>query len=255
MLELGLPRVHTFTFSMTTQTPFQDASEQPGWEGVTLQPSGSNTQSQAFPFLPSASDSVFVPVNNGCFSQPQIFAPNPVPFDNNTAYNQLLNSPIIQHSYIPNNFIHDHPLHFPLSVSNSPLQHIHPSQYRQLCSPFPNNNNNFTHTQPPNFQPFAPQPLLYYNHHLHLSNSAPIQYVYLPALVHIPPPPVAPDSLLLPPISKSLPVITLIPILNLKSDFYAWDEGIATLLDIYIFNDISWTLLQLSFHSGQIFHH
>ena len=103
---------------MTTQTPFQDASEQPGWEGVTLQPSGSNTQSQAFPFLPSAFDSVFVPVNNGCFSQPQIFAPNPVPFNNNTAYNQLPNSPIIQHSYIPNNFIHDRPLHFPLSSTH-----------------------------------------------------------------------------------------------------------------------------------------
>ena len=38
------------------------------------------------------------------------------------------------------------------------------------------------------------------------------------------------DTTSLPPASKSLPVINSIPILNLKSDFYAWDEGVCTLL-------------------------
>ena len=208
-------------------SPFQD--EQPEWEGTIPQPSGSNTQFQAFPFTASSSDNVFAPISGGRFSQPQIFAPNSIPIDNNTAYNQLPNSPTVQ----PSRFVYDRPPHLPISPSHSPLQNIHPSHYRRLHFPFPNNNNNFTHTSAPDFRPFVPQvpqPPFYYNHHLYPQNPAPIQYVYLPAPLPVAPPLIAPDPLALPPASKSLPVLTSIPLLNIKSDFYAWDEGVATLL-------------------------
>ena len=60
-----------------------------------------------------------------------------------------------------------------------------------------------------------------------MPSHVPIQYVYLPPL-H--PHSIAPEITSLPSTPKSLPIITSIPLLNLKTDFYAWDEGVSTLL-------------------------
>lgn len=77
----------------------------------------------------------------------------------------------------------------------------------------------YFHHQPPNIpiQYPIPNPL---------QNPVLIQYVYLPA----PPHSVIPEVPSLPSTPKSLPMITSIPLLNLKTDFYAWDEGVSTLL-------------------------
>ena len=57
-----------------------------------------------------------------------------------------------------------------------------------------------------------------------MHNPVPIQYVYLPS------PPPSSEITTLPSASKSLPTISSIPILNLKTNFYAWDEGVSMLL-------------------------
>jgi len=207
-------------------SPFQN--EQHEWAGTTLQPlstaMASNTQFQA-PFTASTSDDLFAPVSGGHISQPQIFVPNSIPLNDNTAYNQLPHTPTAQSSCFHAKFAHDRPPHF-----NTP-QCIHPSHFQCMCTPV--SNTTFTQAHVPSYQPFAPTflpqqpPFYYHNHH---PPSALIQYVYLPA----PPPPVTipviPDTPVLPPAPKSLPVLTLIPILNIKSDFYAWDDGVTTLL-------------------------
>ena len=75
------------------------------------------------------------------------------------------------------------------------------------------------------YVPFPSAPAHQHQQHAHQSHipfHPHIQYVYVPA------PPV--DTSPLAPASKSLPVITTIHSLNSKSDFYAWDEGVCTLL-------------------------
>ena len=93
----------------------------------------------------------------------------------------------------------------------------------------PNFVPNFSHfapgfSPPSFFPPSHPVPVQYPPNPMH--NQLPIQYVYVP----MPPNSVPSEAAALPSTSKSLPVITSIPILNIKTDFYAWDEGVSMLL-------------------------
>ena len=66
-------------------------------------------------------------------------------------------------------------------------------------------------------QSYLPNPPIPYQH-------LPVQYVYVPVSSEDASLPASP--------SKSLPVITTIHSLNSKTDFYAWDEGVCTLLQL-----------------------
>ena len=162
-----------------------------------------DTDPSQVPFTASSSDNLFAPVTNGPSSfHPYILPHVPDPydprrFDNHTPSN--LPHPSLSLPRLPRR-----------SLSHTVSPRIHPLEYRSL-PPLNHPPPVFPHNPYP---PHPSNPPLY--HH-----SPPIQYVYLPA---------PPSDTSLTPSSKSLPVISSIHSLNSKSDFYAWDEGVCTLL-------------------------
>ena len=212
-------------------TPF--ATKQFEWAGTTLR-----LATTQLPFTASNSDDVFAPNSDGPpSSQPQFFIPNPLPFPNNSAYNHFPNNfhtPTAQASHLPLPFICDSTPHLP---SPPPLPpHVHPTHLPCIHSPILHHNSQTNPHFTPGFFPQHHPPPFYYNPPLNqvpilypipnpIQNPVPIQYIYLP-----PPPSHSSEVTTLPSASKSLPTITSIPLLNIKTDFYAWDEGVSTLL-------------------------
>ena len=90
--------------------------------------------------------------------------------------------------------------------------------------------------------PRTPVPLHEQNFRRSLGPPPPIPYQTHPNLIHYPPPAQVPakptphschshcNSHTLPTISKTLPSVTHIPLLTSKLDFFAWEEGVTTLL-------------------------
>ena len=190
-----------------------------------------DTDLSQVPFTASNSDNLFAPAPGGPSQFVPYILPNLPTFHHQRQNDQYTPS-------IPYPFPHRHlpvpsdPLPFPLSSYNrtpappppplhSPSPRIHPPAFNTrpdiihsppVMHPLP---------YPPPPQPFHPQSS--YQHHIpYQYQNPPVQYVYLPMP--------SSETSSIPPSSKSLPVITSIHSLNSKSDFYAWDEGVCTLL-------------------------
>ena len=196
------------------------ANKQFEWAGTMAT---GNTQFTQLLFTVSNSDDVFTPTSGGHTPHPMFFIPNTLPFHNNTAYNHIPDNFHTPTTQFPCHFICDTTPHLP---SPPPLPpHIHPSNLPCIHTPILHQGHP-PQTTAPNFPHFSPGLMHQYPPYFQSQHPVPIQYVYLPSPLH----PTVPDTTILPSASKSLPVITSIPILNLKTDFYAWDEGISTLL-------------------------
>ena len=166
-------------------------------------------------FTASSSDNLFGPTTGGPSHVPPYILPTVPDF---YRYNEPPQTPTVPHSF---------PYHFHPPIANTRLPSYdrppHPPplhRLHELNQPLPSR-----YPQPSGSpQPYIPYP----PQHSYLPQGPlqyplpPVQYIYLPA------PPE--DTPLLAPSSKSLPVITTIHSLNSKSDFYAWDEGVCTLL-------------------------
>ena len=207
--------------------------KQSEWAGMMLPPASNH-----LPFTASNSDNVFAPTSGGPTPQPQFFVLNPLHFQNNSTYNHFPDTFCTPTAQTSQHFIHDTAPHLP----SPPLlpQCVHPVHL--LCIHSPTLHNNFPQTNILHFScsalGFLPQhPPYYFNPHSnpvpisyplpnHLQNHTPVQYVYLPSPFHS----VTPEVAVLPSASKSLPVISSILLLNLKTDFYAWDEGVSMIL-------------------------
>jgi hypothetical protein len=212
------------------------SNEQHEWGGRTFRPvSTISTGGQTFlasrpaadtdpsqvPFTASHSDDLFAPATGGPSHIHPYILPH-VPDFYHHRRNEL-HTPTVPHSF--SNNVQPH-VHFPVPplYHDTPLHpvspRIHPYNMADVNHP-PLAAHHAPHPQ--HLQPYPPFSSHSYQPHIPLSYPNPhIQYVYVPA------PPT--DTSLLTPPSKSLPVITSIHILNSKSDFYAWDEGVCTLL-------------------------
>ena len=202
--------------------------------GQTFLPShpAADTVPSQVPFTASASDDLFAPVSGGpSFSHPYTLpsVPDPSLFHCRSQRPHTLSHPAPSFRY---------PLFPPSYVSRPPLPPLPPPPLPHISTrpirspplyPLPDEHipHSFPHTFPP--QSSLPQPYLPYPSHPHFPpqhphhyQPPPIQYVYLPSP--------SSDTSHLPPSSKSLPVITTIHTLNSKTDFFAWDEGVCTLL-------------------------
>jgi hypothetical protein len=203
-----------------------------GQNFLASQPAADTDPSQV-PFTASSDDDLFAPATGG----PSQFRPYILPINIPSFHHRRCGE--VHTPTVPNSFADS--VHPPVQVPNvhfsvPPLYHsrtpgplhyatplhpisprIHPSVPHNL--PDMNNPPPVPHTTAyPTFPPYPP-----YQSHGPLPYHAPhIQYVYVPT------PPM--DTSLSAPSSKSLPVITTIHSLNSKADFYAWDEGVCTLL-------------------------
>ena len=214
-------------------------NEQHEWGGTTFRPiSTINPGGQTFlasrpaadtdpsqaPFTASHSDDLFAPATGGLSSFQPYILPNVPDFPHHRHRDHF--TPTNPHSFPTHNI---HPI--PPSYDRTPLPPVpapvSPSVTRHLpdVNQPPPVHHHLPHPQYP-YPPFPPHPF-YQPNHAGPPGPLPyhpphIQYVYVPA----PPTDTAPIS----PSSKSLPVITTIHTLNSKSDFFAWDEGVCTLL-------------------------
>ena len=167
-------------------------------------------------FTASHSDDLFAPVSGGPSTFPPYIlshVPDPYPLHRDitrtpTASSRYNPLPNVQYPFLP-----------PYNQAPVPRVHrpfpLHPLSPR-IHSPVPH-----PIPPPPPLMHPAPYPIPYPSQLPLNYQPPPIQYVYVPA----PPSDTTPT-----PSSKSLPVITSIHTLNLKPDFYAWDEGVCTLL-------------------------
>ena len=207
-------------------------NEQHEWGGYTFRPTppidtggqtllarrpATETVPSQVPFTASHSDDLFAPATGG----PSHFPPYILP-----TIPELPRRPVAHHSptLVPP-FPRDTrssrvPLSFPPFYHRTPLPHhdepLHPVPPR-IYAPFPHPLPQpplADHLPYPIHPPYDPHTPLHYQ-------NPPIQYVYVPT---------PPSDTSLPSPSKSLPVITTIHSLNSKSDFFAWDEGVCTLL-------------------------
>ena len=182
--------------------------------GQTLlasQPTADTDPSQVH-FMASSSDNLFGPATGGPSHVPPYILPTVPDFYH---YNEP-QTPMVPHSF---------PYHFHPPIVNTHL----PSYDRP---PHPPLHRLHDLNQPPHShypQPSeSPQPYISY-HPQHSNPQGPLCYAHPPVqYIYVPAPPE--DAPLLAPSSKSLPIITTIHSLNSKSDFYAWDEGVCTLL-------------------------
>lgn len=182
---------------------------------LASRPAADTVPSQV-PFTASYSDTLFAPATGG----PSLFQPYILPtvphFPHPHRHEQ--SSPTL-HRYPMNNTQFPYPPSYdrtPLP-NNIPLHpvspRIHPQVRPELNHPFTQRHQHYVPLPPqPPCQPHIPLP------------HPPVQYVY----VQVPSP--AADVSPLPSSPRSLPVITTIHSLNSKSDFFAWDEGVCTLL-------------------------
>jgi hypothetical protein len=209
--------------------PFQTTStiDTGGQTLLASQPAADTDPSQV-PFTASYSDDVFAPATGGHSQFLPYILPN-VPDFHHFRRNEQ-HTPSVPHLFPYNNNPPVPNAPFPPSYrdNRTPVPHNVPLRPLPLPSrihphPFVMNNHHipFPQNPPQPYLPFPPQPP--YQPHMPLAHQNPqIQYVYIPTP--------QPDTSLLAPPSKSLPVITTIHSLNTKSDFYAWDEGVCTLL-------------------------
>ena len=167
-----------------------------------------DTDPSQVPFMASNSDTLFAPVTGGPSHVPPYILPTipefyrpPEPF-----------TPTLPHSH-PN---HIHP---PVFNNHLPLydRAPHPPPARRFRDDIPVPVPPLY--PPPSPHPYVPQPP---PHSFPPYQPPPIQYIYVPTPSE--------ESPSLAPSSKSLPIITTIHSLNSKTDFYASDEGVCTLL-------------------------
>ena len=192
------------------------SSNETGGRTLLASRPAADTDPPQVPFTASSSDDLFAPVTGGPTRVPPYILPIP---DFYPPHNNVPHTPTLPHSFP----YHVHP----------PIRHIdrlpsydrppHPPPLRRLNDiPQPPYPTYLPPSESP--QPFVPYP----PHHSSYPNPPapyqhpPIQYVYVPVPSE--------DAPLPAPSSKSLPVITTIHSLNSKTDFYAWDEGVCTLL-------------------------
>ena len=211
-----------------------------------------NPMSQAG-FVASSSDNLFHPVTNvpssHVFSLPNIPSNVQVPSNsrrhghNSNTYHHPYHSPFssynnptftIPHAYTPVTVLLGPPPPIPPRVRSRSVRQF--NQPQSQPSPFYHSQHMYNHTQPvhnfhqpayiqpqpafqnqPAFPPYQHQPT--YNF--------PIPTLYQNPPLHTLSPPSPPPS---PSASKTLPTVTHIPILTSKLDFFAWDEGINTLI-------------------------
>ena len=180
-------------------------------------------------FTASNSDDLFAPITGG----PSTFPPYVLPHipdrfsshhrDIHTPTNFRRNNPPLQHISYPLP-PYDNRTPVPHLPQRSPLQPISSCIHSPTVHPLPPVHQPSPVARqlpyPPPHLPFPNRPL---QPHFQYP-PPPIQYVYVPT-------PSLDTSLT--PSSKSLPVITSIHTLNLKTDFYAWDEGVLRLLGIH----------------------
>ena len=197
--------------------PARDASERPllSQQGI----------------IASDSNNLFYPVNSTLPSQPYSLPNVPIQ-QQNPAYVQPF-------SHIPMNWghlsqpppsFHSSPTSYPVSFYNNPnfnppllsssyletpvqCQHHHHQlpQIPQLPNNFPHHNQNQQNQSHQSFVSYPP------------NNQLPVQYVY-----YMPSPLSTPSSPS--PQPRSLPSVSHLPILTSKLDFFAWDEGVTSLL-------------------------
>jgi hypothetical protein len=160
-------------------------------------------------FIASSSDNLFHPVPEN-ITTPRVFSLPNVPFNPNPhyhAYNRRSNTPLRQiptHSSSYNNPTFAIPPVRSNIVRNNP-----PIAPLGVTSPIPPR----AHSQPvyEHFQPYYPG--------------------YHPLPYPLNPSPITPtSSVALPTISKTLPSVSHISILTSKLDFFAWDEGVTSLI-------------------------
>ena len=223
--------------------PFQPTSND-DTGGQTVLPSrpAADTDPSQVPFTASISDDLFAPATGGHSQFLPYILPNVPDFYHPRQNGQY--TPTAPHSFYYNNNQPVPNAYVPLSYDRTPVSHNIPLHHNPsgIHSHVPHNSSYINHPQPPPVPhhiryiqrpqpsvPFPPQfrdpPQPQYQPTIPLPYQNPqIQYVYLPTP--------QPDTSLLAPPSKSLPVITTIHSLNSKSDFFAWDEGVCTLLRI-----------------------
>ncbi|PPQ83175.1 hypothetical protein CVT26_015506, partial [Gymnopilus dilepis] len=174
-------------------------------------------------FIASNSDPLFAPTPSGPSSSNFALPRPPFPHnvDRNGAYIHRLRTPQTSPTANRGNYhvprLHSQTRPHSAPHSSNPNQNFsYPPLYQHAI---PHNSLPRPNFNPMQFFPPYPHPF------------PPVQYVYLPphvpAPVHAPP---VPASHLPPPSSKSLPVLTSIPILNSKSDFSSWDESVRMFL-------------------------
>jgi hypothetical protein len=205
-----------------------------------VQNGGIPYQSQV-PFHASNSDDLFHPISGRPSSIPYVLPDVPLPqnprlqhayiqpldtFHRNRTFQRdipphmrpnspnLLPSVSLPQPYIPINqpYIPNDQSHYPIPHQHPPLPFMQPS-FATAPPPFISHvPPNVPHYSPPFAHPYPPPSF----------PNPPIQYVYC-----LPPPnsQASPFSQ-----SKTLPSVTHISILTSKSDFYAWDEGVTSLL-------------------------
>ena len=206
--------------------------------------------------MPSSSDNLFNPATHdpssyvfklpNVPSQPRPYAYNPVDtFNRPVPYRSPFSSYNNPAFRVPSKQPHALYNHASLSPVNAPLLPpppiVHPRPSRPPLPPQPQYNPAYIHHYPPTYnhppvinqypQPaYNPPPV--FNQFpsvqpqpVHQHQPVPVQYVS-----QLPPVPVTsptPSSL------KALPTVTHIPILTSKADFFAWDEGVNTLIRAY----------------------
>ena len=232
------------------QTP-SNLNDQHAWGGDRFSPSGTNQQDVRPPSLPqdrviaSSSDNLFHPVSREpssyVFALPTVPAPlnpcfcsshhspfsRPLPYPSSfTSYNNpnfAIPPPVPrplhdQSHFIPNSVPLGPPppvpprIH-PLPVYNDPQPQFIQPQHAYI-HPFPPPNQSL----PTYSQPLHPNQVLYAHH----------------TVPPVPSPsPSSVSSSLVPTVAslpKTLPMVTHIPVLTSKHDFYPWDEGVHALI-------------------------
>ena len=195
--------------------------------GQTALPSrpATDTNPSQVPFVASHSDDLFAPAT-GSHSRNLPYILPTVPDFYRPRQNEQI-TPMITYPFPHNNnrSLPNAPLPFPLSSYNRtpepyprPLPRVYPQPDMRPPPPVPPYIPQ--HHFPQLYLPFSSVPSS--QSHVPGQLNPQIQYVYVPAP--------SSDTSFLAPASKSLPVITSIHSLNSKTDFYAWDEGVCTLL-------------------------
>ena len=213
-----------FRFPTTSQT------DTGGQTVLASRPAAAADPSQV-PFVASYSDELFAPAAGS--RSPYLPYALPAVHDFQRSRPNDRQSPTITYPFPHHNDrpLPSIPLPYPLSSYNrtpAPPQrpvssHLHPrvDVHQPPPASFPQPHVPFNSVPLPtshSYIPFSSVPA----YQSHAPFNPQIQYVYVPAP--------SSDALPLPPASKSLPVITTIHSLNSKTDFYAWDEGVCTLL-------------------------
>ena len=172
------------------------------------------------PFTASYSDDLFAPATGGpSFPQPYVL-PSLSDTLHHPHHNAQQTPTVIQQFPPPIPHLPHIPC-IPPSYNRPSFSHSSPTPYQRVRNPLPDVNQLPHHTAYHHL-PYVPLPSQPHLHHgLPHPYQLPIQYVYIPTPQDISP---------LPSLPKSLPIISTIHSLNNKSDFYAWDEGVCTLL-------------------------